>query len=137
MSKIADKIVPKIKLYEYLGVEIEELKKIFDRSWKHEKDDWRYQPINFLLIRLKAELKELEDAIDVVWTIADEQSLLSPRMAQVRLEFLEITLRALKGADKANRETIALKEREKENKKRQREAIKDEDECTREMVKRS
>jgi hypothetical protein len=125
MSKIADKIAPKIKLYEYLGVEIEELKNVFDRNWKREKDDWRYQPINYLSIRLKAELKELEDAIDTLWTFADERSSLTPRMAQVRLEFLEIALRALKGADKANREVTALKERDKENKKRQREATED------------
>jgi hypothetical protein len=126
MSKIADKIAPKIKLYEYLDDEIEELKRVFDRNWKTEKDDWRYQPINYLLIRLKAELKELEDSIDIVWTVADERSSLAPRMMQVRLEFLEIALRALKGADKANREAIALKERDKETKKRQREVAKGE-----------
>ena len=121
MPNPLDKLAPKIKLYKYLDKELEALKEVFNRNWDEKQDGWRYQSIDWLANRLDLERKELKEAIEVMWEDAMLHSSLIIRMKHVHMEFLDIALVALMGADKTRREFEALEKRLNEPKKEKKE----------------
>ena len=121
MPNPLDKLAPKIKLYKYLDKELEALKEVFNRNWDEKQDGWRYQSIDWLANRLDLERKELKEAIEVMWEDAMYHSSLIIRMKHVHMEFLDIALVALMGADKTRREFEALEKRLNKPKKEKKE----------------
>lgn len=111
MSKLLDKIAPEIKLYKYLGNEINCLKRVFDRNWAEKGLNWKLHSVDWMIDRLKAEVKELDEAMTDVWEDAFLVNSLLYRLEQVLLEWQDCALVCLMGADRTRMEIEALRER--------------------------